>query len=147
MTPTRLIRFAVPALFLGATVVFPSLHQAFHGFDHDHQGGGIRFHHHESPQPRRHEPPRGHRHGDGPWHSHGAPAAPADSDRSDPRHGDGSLAHFSYALGEASPTLIAEISRPLESTPAGDVHDDPAVKPGFFRPASDRGPPSLSSPA
>jgi hypothetical protein len=136
MAARSLIRLAAPALFLGATAVFPALHQAFHHRDHDHAGGGIRFH--------RHEATPGHRHGAGPRHSHEAPADPADSDESNPRHGEGSLAHFAYALGEASPPPIAEISRPLESTPAPGFLVDREVQPGFFRPAADRGPPALS---
>src|SRR5262245_15345763 len=96
MVAGRLIRFSAPALLLGATVVFPALHQAFHHGDNDHAGGGIRFHRHEAPAPH------GHHHREGPWHSHEAPAAPARPDESDPQHGEGALAHFAYALGEGS---------------------------------------------
>jgi hypothetical protein len=150
MTARRLIRFAAPALFVGATVALPALHQAFHGRDHDHVGGGIRFHRHDMPAPPRGDAPHSqrhdaaHRHGDGPWHSHEAPAAPADTSESDPRHGEGSLAHFSCALGEGSPLPVAEISAPLESAPAVRFPRDPEAAPGFFRPATERGPP-LSS--
>ena len=138
MPARRPIRYSLPALFLAATVVFPALHQASHGHgdDHDHGGGGIRFHRHEAPQ--------GHRHGGGRRHTHDAPAVP---DESDPRHGEGSLAHFSYALGEDSPPPVAEVSRALESGPAPGRRDEPAAKPGSPRPVADRGPPSSPFPA
>lgn len=139
---SRFVRLASAGLFLAAANLFPALHLALHERDHDHVGGGIRFH--------RHETPSEHRHGGRP-HSH-APAAephshhrPAEHRHADPdpdsSHGEGSLAHFALALGESGSFAVFEVSEPFVAVSAPFHSAEPSSRPGFLRPSGARGPP------
>lgn len=154
----RLRRSAAALLFLGGTVVFPALHQAFHDLDHDHIGGAIHF----RPGPPAKEAREvshtatAHRHADGSGHTHAPSGAhenrargsslpgpePTNRGDSDPAHGDGALAHFSYAIGEDAPPTRSENALPLVSAPAVKYARVPAPRLGFFRPPPVRGPPA-----
>src|SRR5262249_18817574 len=131
---------------------------AFHRADHDHIGGGIRFHRDASSSSSGHNHGsthshsladrhgHGHHHDAGPWHTHEPAALPDRSpeEQEKPSHGEGSLAHFAYALGEEAPLGIVEVSKPLIRPPVVWRREAPAARPGFFRPSSVRGPPSAS---
>lgn len=133
----RSSRLAAAALFLGATTLLPAVHLAFHDRDHDHAGGTIRYERH------RHETP--HRHGNGKAHTHGKSGhrhAPPPADQDDPRHGDGSLAHFALALGESGSFAVASVSEPLTAGSPILSADPPAIHSGFHASDPARGPPA-----
>ncbi len=89
-------------VFVIATVAIPTLHLAFHFLPHDHAGSETHYH------------PHGHE---------GKP--------SDPKHGEGSLAHFSLALSDGAAASfvlalcgVAPIDGvvPFTAAPASSAH-------------------------
>jgi hypothetical protein len=138
----RAARVVAAAVFLCGAVVLPALHQAFHRLDHTHAGGGIRF----QAEAR---PPEPHRHAGGRWHTHAPvshdhrPAPDRDPKPAERDHGEGSLAHQAFALGEAASVPVPQGSVQLSGVPVAALADDQTLRPGFLRPDSARGPPVL----
>ncbi len=75
------------AAFVLATIAIPALHLTFHALPHDHAGGETHYH-----------PPAAHDHGHDAEHHH--PHEAPEREPFDPRHGDGSTAHFSAAISD-----------------------------------------------
>lgn len=135
------LRSKLPGLLLAvhfavATVVVPTLHQAFHRNDHDHGGGGIHFHadlddddhddddDDDGPDPTI-EAPHGHRHHE-----------------LDPKHGEASLFHFGVALSDGTPALTVLTAGPLVSGVALDLLVERSLEDRFRSPSAARAPPA-----
>ena len=108
--------------FVAGTVAIPSLHLAFHSIPHDHSGGGLAYH--VGPVPQSTPDPLVHHHDqygedvadavDRPesqdLHTHPVdddgtaasqrPVHQHDRQPLDPRHGEGSTAHFAVAVSD-----------------------------------------------
>jgi hypothetical protein len=130
---------ALSLLYLLGTTAFPSLHLAFHDIDHDHEGGGVRYHARHGSEAGEHV--HQHAHGEDGDHGHETDHRP-EPPREEGGHGLTSLAHFQSAVGDGSP-LAFEL-QPLGTTP--ELTPSPAVAPlaGRLdaRPPSSRGPPA-----
>lgn len=89
------------AVFAVGTVAVPTSHLIFHAVPHDHRAGEIHYQSgpasHDHDDDHRHHPLAEH-HRDGHHHDHQQPF--------DPRHGEGSLAHFSLALSDSAASTI-----------------------------------------
>src|SRR5262249_14985971 len=96
--------------FLAGTVGIPTLHLAFHALPHDHVAGEIHYHFGDDDDDDDNDGAEAAQHHEADAHHH------RDHQPFDPRHGDGSAAHFSLAIGDDAASAIILTAAPFVPT-------------------------------
>lgn len=127
------------------SILLPAAHVSFHADDHDHLGGGIRYHQELPELPEHHGASHEHEHESrSSRHSHEEPPS-SDAEHhpspSDSNHGDGSFFHFAGALSD-SPASLVRLTVIETPTPLLPTRRDRKPFSALSSPDRPRGPPS-----